>query len=75
MHTIQEFETALLAHNVEIEEIKQDKHLVKYAKGVIKIDEKRIQSLQWNKEGLCYSKYVNRVPTYDLNLPNHEVKD
>lgn len=67
-YRVEDFETALLQHKIDIEEIRLDGGAVKFAKGTICIDEKRTKELQWHVSGKCYSKYLNRVPEYDLKF-------
>jgi len=61
-YTIQEFETALLAQKVQIEEMKSPKKFIREAIGY-----KDGLRLTWNAKGKCFFN-KKRKPEYDLKF-------
>lgn len=68
MHTVEEFEKALLSMNIEIEGLNLNNGKVVHATGFAKLEDNKRQFLQWSTTGLCYTKNESRVPQYDLNF-------
>jgi len=64
MYTINQFENALIAINVQIQELKTLKSKVREAVGYK--DGKR---LTWNEQGQCFF-YTKRLPDNDLKFNN-----